>query len=95
MDRVGIRELRLNLSRYVERVKRGESLEVTEYGRAVAVLAPLSTQDDAMRRLERDGRIRVVQPGRGRFADLPRPLPPQPGDRPLGELLDELREEPS
>jgi prevent-host-death family protein len=41
MSRVGIRELRQNLSVYLRRVKRGESLEVTEHGRPVALLAPL------------------------------------------------------
>ncbi|MGH2488568.1 MAG: type II toxin-antitoxin system Phd/YefM family antitoxin, partial [Candidatus Limnocylindria bacterium] len=39
---VGVRELRQNLSVYLRRVKRGERLEVTERGRAVALLAPLS-----------------------------------------------------
>ena len=34
--RVGIRELRQNLSVYLERVKAGESLEVTDHGQAVA-----------------------------------------------------------
>jgi prevent-host-death family protein len=33
MDRVGVRELRQNLSVYLRRVARGESLEVTERGR--------------------------------------------------------------
>ncbi len=41
MDRVGVRELRQNLSVYLRRVTRGEALEVTEHGRPVAVLAPL------------------------------------------------------
>jgi prevent-host-death family protein len=40
MERVGIRELRQNLSRYLDRVKEGESLEVTEHGRIVARLSP-------------------------------------------------------
>ena len=39
--RVGIRELRQNLSVYLRRVEEGETLEVTERGRAVAVLGPL------------------------------------------------------
>ncbi len=39
--RVGVRELRQNLSVYLERVKAGESLEVTERGQPVARLAPL------------------------------------------------------
>jgi len=37
---VGVRELRQNLSRYLDRVKAGESLTVTERGREVARLIP-------------------------------------------------------
>jgi prevent-host-death family protein len=40
MARVGVRELRQNLSVYLDRVKAGETLEVTEHGRAVARLGP-------------------------------------------------------
>jgi prevent-host-death family protein len=40
MAKVGVRELRQNLSKYLERVKEGESLEVTEHGREVARLVP-------------------------------------------------------
>jgi prevent-host-death family protein len=38
--RVGVRELRQNLSVYLDRVKEGETLTVTEHGVVVAVLAP-------------------------------------------------------
>jgi prevent-host-death family protein len=37
---VGVRELRQNLSRYLERVKDGETLTVTEHGHEVARLVP-------------------------------------------------------
>jgi prevent-host-death family protein len=37
---VGVRELRQNLSRYLERVKQGETLTVTERGHEVARLVP-------------------------------------------------------
>lgn len=37
---VGVRELRQNLSRYLERVKEGETLIVTERGHQVARLVP-------------------------------------------------------
>lgn len=37
---VGVRELRQNLSRYLERVKEGETLTITERGREVARLVP-------------------------------------------------------
>ena len=38
--RVGVRELRQNLSKYLDRVKAGEDLVVTEHGREVARLVP-------------------------------------------------------
>jgi prevent-host-death family protein len=41
MDRVGIRELRLNASRLMSRVERGESVEVTSRGRLVARIVPV------------------------------------------------------
>lgn len=37
---VGVRELRQNLSKYLDRVKDGEALTVTERGREVARLIP-------------------------------------------------------
>ena len=39
---VGVRELRNNLSRYLERVQAGEEVLVTDRGRAVARVLPLS-----------------------------------------------------
>jgi prevent-host-death family protein len=39
-DSVGVRELRQNLSKYLDRVKAGEALVVTERGRQVARLIP-------------------------------------------------------
>ncbi len=39
-SRVGVRELRQNLSKYLARVKEGESLVVTERRRVVARLVP-------------------------------------------------------
>jgi prevent-host-death family protein len=37
---VGVRELSHHTSRYLARVKAGQSLEVTEHGRVIAVIAP-------------------------------------------------------
>lgn len=45
MTSVGIRELRQHASRYVERAAAGETFEVTDRGRAVALLTPLVTGD--------------------------------------------------
>lgn len=43
MESIGIRELRQHASRYLERVRHGETLEVTDRGHPVARLVPFST----------------------------------------------------
>lgn len=57
--RVGVRELRQNLSVYLRQVVAGESFEVTEHGRPVAVLAPLPDQATPLGRLVAAGRARA------------------------------------
>jgi prevent-host-death family protein len=90
MDRVGVRELRQNLSVYLRRVRRGETLEVTERGEPVALLQPLRDPNDPFVRLEERG-IELHR-GAGNLADLP---PPATVDLngPLGDVLEELRED--
>lgn len=89
--RVGVRELRQNLSVYLERVKDGETLEVTERGQPVARLAPLpASQESPYERLLADGRIRRAG---GDVLELGPPLPRQAGERPLSEVLAEQRDE--
>ncbi|HVQ99826.1 MAG TPA: type II toxin-antitoxin system prevent-host-death family antitoxin, partial [Mycobacterium sp.] len=53
MERIGVRELRQHASRYLDRVKAGESIEVTERGTPVAVLVP-AARDEVRERLVRD-----------------------------------------
>lgn len=52
MDRVGVRDLKQNASRVLDRVKAGESVTVTEHGRPVALLTPLRDVDDYERLIE-------------------------------------------
>ena len=59
---IGVRELRQNLSVYLDRVKKGEALTVTEHGAAVAILRPLPTASSPLERLVAEGRGR--KPGR-------------------------------
>ena len=56
-DLVGVRELRQNLSVYLDRVKQGEALQVTEHGRVVAVLRPVPPNASRIDILIAQGRI--------------------------------------
>jgi prevent-host-death family protein len=66
--RVGVRELRQNLSVYLERVLVGERLEVTDRGRPVAMLVPLPAPSSLVDRLVAEGR--ATPPSR-KLDDLP------------------------
>ena len=72
-NRVGVRELRQNLSRYLRLVERGERLEVTERGKPVAVLGPIDEPASALRRLVASGR---AKPPEGDLLDLAPPNGP-------------------
>jgi antitoxin (DNA-binding transcriptional repressor) of toxin-antitoxin stability system len=53
---VGVRELRQNLSVYLERLKTGMVFRVTDRGRAVALLIPIPQHSTAVERLIASGR---------------------------------------
>ena len=55
---IGVRELRQNLSIYLDRVKKGEALTVTEHGAAVAILRPLPAAGSTLERHVAQGRGR-------------------------------------
>jgi prevent-host-death family protein len=76
MTSVGVRELRQRASELLRRVEAGESIEITDRGRPVAVLGPLP-QGGALERLRAQGEVESASV---EFDDLPLPLPP------LGEL---------
>ena len=86
---VGVRELRQNLSVYLDRVKAGESLVVTEHGHPVARLGPNPSERlSIVDRLIAEGKI---TPATSDHRTLP-PPPRIPG-RPLSEILQEMRDE--
>ncbi len=89
MTRIGVRELRQNASRYLALVKAGETVQVTERGELVAVLAPPSPAATARERLIADGRL---IPASAPFRFPPRITPP-PGAPSTAEALDEQRAE--
>jgi prevent-host-death family protein len=90
MERIGIRQLRQNASEYVKRAESGETIEVTDRGRPVARLTPLPMGDSILDRLIAEGK--ATPPTLDRRT-LPPPLPRLPGERPLSQVLDELRED--
>ncbi|HVW19119.1 MAG TPA: type II toxin-antitoxin system prevent-host-death family antitoxin [Solirubrobacteraceae bacterium] len=89
MERIGVRELRQHATRYLSRVKAGETVEVTERGRLVALLVPPEPGASTRERLIASGQL---IPAAGRFR-LParRPVPASAPD--TASALNELRDE--
>jgi prevent-host-death family protein len=56
MERVGVRELRRQASAILRRVAAGETVEITDRGRPVAVL--VRSMPSGLARLEREGLLR-------------------------------------
>lgn len=56
---MGIRELREGLSTAIRRVRRGETLEVTDHGRPVARIVPLERSSEQLYRLVADGKLQA------------------------------------
>lgn len=85
MLRIGIRELRDNLTSTIRRVRAGEAFEITHDGEPVAVLGPVQ-------RSRRDELIAAGQatPPRGPLR-LPRKRFPVVEGRSTAEIMDELR----
>jgi prevent-host-death family protein len=78
--------LRQRASELLRRVEAGESVEITDRGRPVAVLAPLP--EDPLERLRAAGDL---QPADADLSDLPDPLPLAPGAEPPSAVLARLR----
>lgn len=88
---IGVRELRREASRWLARVRAGETFIVTDRGIPIAQLAPLPVAE-GYARLVADGRL---LPGPGRaldtiLDDLDAVAPPRP-DTGLSGALDDLR----
>jgi len=87
---VGLRELRHRTSEVLARVRRGETIDVTEYGRLVARIVPVEERDatPVLDRLAAEGKVRqAVRPGY-----RPRMRAGDGTDR-LGDALAVLRDE--
>ena len=85
MATVGIRELRQRASELLRRVEAGETIEVTDRGRPVALLGPLPNVS-ALEQLRATGRLAAAAGG-----DLPEPVEAESGIPPASEALRALR----
>jgi prevent-host-death family protein len=92
MERIGVRELRQHASRYLARVRAGETIEVTDRGRPVARLVPVPERTRTLQDLIDAG---IVIPAEREPIDWAtwKPLPSRPGERPASEHVLEEREE--
>ena len=86
---VGVREIRQNLSVYLDRVRKGEALEITDRGQPVALLGPLPERSSVTQRLVAEGRLR---PPSGRWERVPPRVRMKPGHT-MQEILHEMRQD--
>jgi prevent-host-death family protein len=87
MERVGIRELRQQASSILRRVSAGETIEVTDRGRPVALM--VRAMPSGLARLEQEG---LLRPADGDLLALA-PVKLTPGSRPPSELVSEGRDD--
>jgi len=88
MERVGIRELRLNASQLMARVEHGESVEVTSRGRLIARIVPVRPAG-GLAQLVAEG-LATPPEEDGDLLDIP-PVAPVPGAPLPSQVLAELR----
>ncbi len=88
MTRVGVRELRQRASELLRLVAQGETVEITDRGRPVAVLGPLP-DGDPLDRLRAAGEVTAATAD---LNDLPPPLELQPGTPSPSAVLAGLRD---
>jgi prevent-host-death family protein len=89
MASVGVRELRQRASELLRRVERGETIEVTDRGRPVAILSP-PPEGSPIDRLRALGDI---DPATEDLDDLPEPLVLAPGIEHPSDVLSRLRQD--
>lgn len=89
---IGVRELRQNASKYLAQVEAGEEIDVTNHGRLVARIVPVSESARTRQALIAAGRL-IPAKNPGGLLTLPPPLPAPSGTPSNAEILDELREE--
>jgi prevent-host-death family protein len=94
MEQIGVRELRQNASKYLDRVKKGETFEVTDRGEPIAMLSPPPVQTPIERLVVEGALVSAGNPGA--LAEWLRRNPPvklPEGVPSLSEVLQAMRDE--
>jgi len=84
---VGVRDLRDHLSAYLERVKAGEIITVTEHGRPIARLVRDEPPPARLLELAAQGAVTLASKRFTRWEDIPRVR----YDGSIQDLMDEIR----
>jgi prevent-host-death family protein len=87
MASAGVRELRQRASELLRRVESGETIEITDRGRPVAVLAPIP-RESRIAQLRTAGDL---LPSEHDLDSLPAPLPLPVGQELPSQVLERLR----
>jgi prevent-host-death family protein len=87
MTSVGVRELRQRASELLRLVEQGETVEITDRGRPVALLTP-TPEGSPLERMRAAGDIEAATAD---VDDLPEPLVLPPGTEPPSQALARLR----
>jgi prevent-host-death family protein len=56
LNKVGIKELKAKLSSYVERVRNGEQIVITDHGEEAGIIVPISKERHAVMSLVKSGK---------------------------------------
>lgn len=90
MQKVGIRELRQNLSVYLRRVKEGAVFSVSDRGKVVAILKPADRAEDALQQLVDEG---AVFPATASFSEFGGPAGEVDDSHAVSKILQGMRQD--
>lgn len=89
MPAVSVTELNQQTAKVLERVKRGESLDVKEHGRAIARIVPIPATASVIDRLVSEGRAIAATNTDALFESVP---PAPSGTSSLSDALERARD---
>ena len=92
MKRVDVEEFSRNTDLYVQLANAGETVEITEAGVPVAKLTPVPVPGQRTVAFQEMVDAGLVIPAESELRDI-EPLPATPGEKPLSQLLQEMRDD--